>query len=160
MKGKRLLGVGILLLIVGGNRALGLPTLQLNVADCAGGFNGTLSEGSNGVHFRACPGTGDDCHSRVGTLTGEPIVEVRAEGKSFRAWLAGIEITETGELTEAQLQHIANVVRSPSAVVGGELFNRLVQYGIPGYSPAMQCLNSGMQAFEWSSVRPAASIAP
>ena len=67
-------------------------------------------------------------------------------GVSFK--LAGIPISETGELTAAQLKRIEVEFMSPHADLAEKLWPALLKLGFTPHSPTMACLNYNMQMYQ------------
>jgi len=148
---------GVSILFSASSLAVASPVLQVENADaqeCPEGIEGRLMEGNTGVLFQACP-SNKVCRAWIGRLTGKPLAQCEIGPQKSSFAVAGIAVSSPRPLTEDEKRAVRAAIESTEGQLAKGLIAQLRDHG-PGLdSPAVQCLNLLMQAFDSPEQTPA-----
>src|SRR5262245_13434205 len=97
--------------------------------ECEDGFSGTATENGATIRFSACPRGKARCTTSISKGDGSPLTEVVADETRTALKLAGIPISETVDVTEAQRAQIERALTSREADLGAKLWPALMKAG-------------------------------
>ena len=115
---------------------------------CKGGLTGVATDGKTKIRFSACPKEVAVCHTAISKGDGRPLTEVSVDPTAVSFKLAGIEISDTVDLSQEELNRIQAAFSGPESDLAERLWFKLLKMGFAPHTPVMYCLNYNMQMFQ------------